>query len=406
MEEKNILIAEDNHVLRSAIRAFMEGQGYISIEAGDGSEAWRLFQQHQPDLVITDLRLPGLDGLELLERVYTHSPHVPVIIVSGQGTMDDVVFALNRGAFEYIQKPVRDMTIIHHAVKKALQHSYLVQKNIEYVENLEHLIAEKTAELREQNIKLQEEIRERKNVEKLIEHAKREWESTIDALPDMIALLDRNYRIIRLNKAMARAIGLTLAEAIGQKCYKLLLDTDAPPDFCPHTIMLEEGSSYTTEIYEERLGGYLEISVAPYRGPDGAIIGAVHVIRDINRRKEAEQEKEKMQSQALQKHKLESVGQLASGIAHEINTPMGAIRASISNISNALNASGNSLVNIAHLITKGYFPRLLSPISAAMAEPTRPATTSPTNTGPSSLVIDSPTRPPIRLSALNTRKAW
>ncbi len=321
MEEKLILIAEDDDVLRSAMQDFMQGNGYVFLETDNGTEAWRLFQENEPDVVVTDLRLPGIDGLELLEKIYVNAPHIPVIIVSGQGTVDDVVYALNKGAFEYIQKPIRDMTIILHAVRKALQHSYLVRKNLEYVENLERLINEKTAELQKQNQKLQEEIKERKRAERLIEHAKREWESTIDALPDMIALLDRDFRIIRLNKAMAKAMGMEPKDTIGHKCYQLLLGVDIPPEFCPHVKLLEDGNSYVTEIFEERLGGYFEISVAPYKDADGTVLGAVHVIRDINKRKAVEHEKERIQSQALHKQKLESVGQLAAGIAHEINTP-------------------------------------------------------------------------------------
>ncbi len=94
-----------------------------------------------------------------------------------------------------------------------------------------------------------------------------------------------------------------------------------PPDYCPHTQLLEDHKIHRVEIYEERLGGYCEVIVTPYLDSDGVLIGSVHIIRDINEQKKAEHEKEKIQSQLLHAQKLASVGRLAAGIAHEINTP-------------------------------------------------------------------------------------
>ncbi len=321
MEKKNILIAVKDGGLVSSLESLMDERGYRFLVTQNGFEAWELFQEYRPALVIADLSLDGLSGLELLERIYVNVPEIPVILVGEHCTTKDILTALERGAFEFIEKPVRNINIVQYIVKKALEYSSLIRKNLEYIDDLERLVEKKTLELQEQNRKLEEEIKERKKAEFLTEHAKREWKSTIDALPDMIALLDRNYSIIRMNRSMAQTIKLSPDEAVGRKCYREIHGTDRPPDYCPHKRLLKDGKSHSVEIFDEGLGGYHEINVVPYFDADGTIIGSVHVIRNINTRKKIELEKERIQTQLLQKHKLESVGQLAAGIAHEINTP-------------------------------------------------------------------------------------
>lgn len=321
MEEKTILIVAKDNALRKAMRTCMEDRGYVFIKADNGATAWRLFKEEEPDLVITYLYILKMDGMELLERIYVESPDIPVIVVSDRGTGENNVHALQKGAFAYIAEPVQNMTLLQHTVKKALDYSYLIKQNLTYIERLEQIVTEKTAALKEETRKLRKEIKERKAAERLIEHAKREWESTIDALPDMVALLDKDYRIIRMNKAMARLRDLLPHAVVGERCCEYMHGTYEPPDFCPHSLLLKDGKPHTVEIYDKTLGGYNEISAVPYRDSNGTLMGSVHVVRNINKRKAAEKAKEKMQVQRLQAQKLESVGQLAAGIAHEINTP-------------------------------------------------------------------------------------
>lgn len=114
------------------------------------------------------------------------------------------------------------------------------------------------------------------------------WGSTFDSMPDLIAILDDKYRIVRANKAMAARLGLKPEECIGLTCYRALHGTSSPPSFCPHRLLIEDGLEHTAEIFEERLGGYFILSVSPLYNSKGKIIGSVHVARDINERKKAE----------------------------------------------------------------------------------------------------------------------
>jgi PAS domain S-box-containing protein len=313
--DTTILYAEDDPLLRRSIATYLDNCGFRVLEAENGLVAWQIFQQERPDLVLTDLRMPVMDGFKFLAKVIADSPDTPIIILSGVGTMDDVIEALHIGAWDYLTKPIADMSILSHAIKKALEREKMLRDSRNYQQILEHTVMERTQ-------KLEGELKERKKIERLVIKAKQEWERTMNAMPDLIALLDINQRMIRVNKTMAAAIGLTPAEAIGQQCYLCMHSKRCPPEQCPHLQMLADGRPHTIEIYEERLGGTFEIIVVPrYDSDNTTLIGSIHIARNITARKEAEKEQKKLQSQLLHAQKLESVGQLAAGIAHEINTP-------------------------------------------------------------------------------------
>jgi PAS domain S-box-containing protein len=132
------------------------------------------------------------------------------------------------------------------------------------------------------------DITERKQTEESLQRAKEDWERTFDAVPDLIAVLNKHYRIVRVNKAMAARLGVIPAECIGLKCYEAVHGTSEPPLYCPHRQLIKDGLEHTAELYEERLGGYFAVSVSPLFGPGGELIGSVHVCHDITERKLAE----------------------------------------------------------------------------------------------------------------------
>ena len=89
--------------------------------------------------------------------------------------------------------------------------------------------------------------------EEMIIFAKQEWERTFDSIPDLIAILDKDYRIARVNNSMARVLGVEPAELVGKTCYKIIHGTKQPPAECPHTKLCSDGCEHTNEIYEEQI---------------------------------------------------------------------------------------------------------------------------------------------------------
>lgn len=117
------------------------------------------------------------------------------------------------------------------------------------------------------------DITERKKVEQELWHAKNDWERTFNSVPDFIAILDNQYRIVRANRAMAQQLGVTPEKAVGLICYQCVHGLDNPPDFCPHKLTVEDGKEHTAEVHEPRLGGYFLVTTTPLRDEKGIMIG-------------------------------------------------------------------------------------------------------------------------------------
>jgi PAS domain S-box-containing protein len=133
------------------------------------------------------------------------------------------------------------------------------------------------------------DVTEKRRVEKAITRAKREWEHTFDAVPDLVAILDEGFRIVRLNKPMADRLGMDVRDAVGKVCHEVIHGTDAPPCECPHRKMWEDGREHACEMYEPRLGGTFMVSASPIYDEHGKLMGTVHVARDVTERKLAEE---------------------------------------------------------------------------------------------------------------------
>ncbi|MBU3916555.1 response regulator [bacterium] len=149
-----ILVIEDESTIRESISEFLEDRNYTVLTAENGRVGIEIFQKERPDLVLTDLRMPEVDGLEVLQKIRDISPNTPLIVISGTGDINDSILALKSGAWDYILKPVVDMSIIIIAIDKALERALLLLENQAYQENLEILVRERTEELEKANTHL------------------------------------------------------------------------------------------------------------------------------------------------------------------------------------------------------------------------------------------------------------
>jgi PAS domain S-box-containing protein len=134
-------------------------------------------------------------------------------------------------------------------------------------------------------ISINRDITERKQAEAAIIQAKEEWERTFDAVPDLISILDKDHRIVRVNKAMAELMANPCEEVVGHTCYKTVHGMDEVPDFCPYAKVLATKQPATAVV--EELGLILDVAVSPLFGPDGQLQGGVHIARDVTERQRA-----------------------------------------------------------------------------------------------------------------------
>jgi len=134
-----ILTIEDDPAIRNGIVTYLEDSGFEMLEAGDGIAGLELFRREHPDAVLCDLRLPGMDGLDVLATIIGESPDTPVVVVSGITVVSDAVQALRLGAWDYVTKPVHDMGVLENTLHRVLERVELLRENREYREHLEVL---------------------------------------------------------------------------------------------------------------------------------------------------------------------------------------------------------------------------------------------------------------------------
>ena len=132
-----LLIIDDDEVVRASLAAYLEDSGFSVLQASNGQQGLQVFERDQPDLVICDLRMPQMGGLELIRQVTELAPQTPVIVVSGAGVMNDAVEALRLGAADYLIKPLEDLAVLEHSVRRALDRARLLVENQRYREKLE-----------------------------------------------------------------------------------------------------------------------------------------------------------------------------------------------------------------------------------------------------------------------------
>lgn len=132
-----ILMIDDEQLLLEVLTAFLEDSGFEVTQALDGQTGLDLIRQEPPDLVLCDLRLPGMDGLQVLAAVTRDYPDLPILVVSGLGGMSDAIQALKLGAWDYVTKPIEDMAMLEHAIAHALERARLRRENREHRLHLE-----------------------------------------------------------------------------------------------------------------------------------------------------------------------------------------------------------------------------------------------------------------------------
>ncbi|MFT6914917.1 MAG: diguanylate cyclase (GGDEF)-like protein/PAS domain S-box-containing protein [Motiliproteus sp.] len=192
-----ILTIDDEPVIRNSFSYYLEDLDYRVLQAENGEQGIAQIEEARPDLVLVDLRMPGIDGLDVLRWVNANTPLMPVIVVSGTGVIGDVIEALTLGAWDYLLKPVQDLEMMRLAIERVLEKVQLRQQGTGYQRRLEQEVAQRTLELQSAN---------------------RELAIAASAFNthDAILITDAEGHIIRANSSMELLTGYSQAEMGGQ----------------------------------------------------------------------------------------------------------------------------------------------------------------------------------------------
>lgn len=144
---ERIVVVDDTQYVQNTIARLLGHLGFTTYRASDGVEGLAAIREHAPALVLCDLRMPNLDGLALLATARQEFPDLPVIVMSGEGLVQDAIDALKLGAWDYIPKPI-DLGVLEHAIDKSLERAALLEQNRRYRSELETLNHELRASLK------------------------------------------------------------------------------------------------------------------------------------------------------------------------------------------------------------------------------------------------------------------
>ncbi len=160
------------------------------------------------------------------------------------------------------------------------------------------------------------DITERKHLEEELRQAAEEWQATFDSITDLVSIQDKDFKLVRVNKAYADTFGMKPEELIGKTCYEVVHGRDKPVPDCPHLKTLETKEASISDFFEPHLGIHLEVVTSPVFTKEGEVIAIVHLAKDVTERKRTEE--------AL--HELDRMkAEFISNVSHELRTPLHSI---------------------------------------------------------------------------------
>ena len=136
-----ILVVDDKQMMRDSVGTTLQRAGFTIVAAGDGAAALSMVARHRPAAVITDLKMPEMDGLELLTKLRQVDADLPVVLMTAYGSVHDAVSAMKRGAFDFVQKPFEGDQLVM-VIRRAVEHRGLIQENAALKSNARTLVEE------------------------------------------------------------------------------------------------------------------------------------------------------------------------------------------------------------------------------------------------------------------------
>lgn len=246
-----ILIIDDEAVLRKQLKRTLSLYDHEIYTASSGRDGIAKFNIEKPDVIVLDIKMPGMDGIEVLTKIKEISSKVEVIMVTGHGGVETAIEALKLGAFRYLTKPV-DCDDLQLGIVLALERQSLKLDVARHVNTLEKMVTE--------------------------------WETTFNAIHDMISIHDRDFKIVKVNQTFADAYQMTPEQLIGKDYSEITANIKKQHISCDcgriyNNLNTREPGRF--QIYDPCLESDLEISISPLTNNQNQFEGSVHVARRL-----------------------------------------------------------------------------------------------------------------------------
>lgn len=311
-----ILLADDDAQLRSLLSAYLGAQGWSVTSVSTGEDAIRLIATRPFDVIVTDVRMPGASGLDVLRAVRSQLRHSQVVLMTGYRSLSAAIEAVNQGAFAYIEKPF-SLVELREKVIQAFRAKTKIENEEHKRQELETLVEEKEEEL--------SLLRERSK-------------AILEQMPLFIVLLDNSGTLKDANEKFFSAFGSHRTEAVSKPLCVALGCPLARAGPCSEPCDLWEAflkaaldgrpsGKFTFRLPFAPLTGrgrtIFEVNIVPLpikgHSPQGPKEFAL-IMEDVTKEKN-------MEVQLLHSSRLASLGEMATGIAHELSQPLNAISA-------------------------------------------------------------------------------
>lgn len=342
-----ILSVDDKQENLYLLEALFKGHGFEVDSVANGAEALEALAARPYDLVLSDILMPVMDGFELCRRVKSDPRWriMPFVFFTATYTgPQDEALALKIGASRFVQKPcepdllmsiIQDVltssqeVVIPSVVEPAPEQEVLKLYNQRLIRKLEQKM-----------LQLEQEVLARQKAEESIRQSEKNYRLLFSSIRDAILVSDTSRSIMNCNQAFVDLFGYLLEEIAGRST-RLLYETDAEFQRLGQEIQSladQPANTYTTR-FSKKDGSVFpaEVNLFLLRDEEGIFSGFIALIRDITEQARAEERQKLLESQLLQAQKLESIGRLAGGVAHDYNNMLSVI---LGNAQIALNRIG------------------------------------------------------------------
>ena len=214
--EENILLVDDEEGIRKVLGISLMDLGYQVFTAADGEEALSVFRKHQPPIVLTDIKMPRMDGIDLLQQIKAESPDTEVIMLTGHGDMELAIKCLKLEATDFITKPIND-DVLEIALKRAHDRIGMRTQLRVYTENLETMVQEQAARLinNERQAAVGQAMEGLSTVLRDIAGDLNTGINYFNELPCFVSIHNRNREIIAVNSLYRERLGDHVGQATG-----------------------------------------------------------------------------------------------------------------------------------------------------------------------------------------------
>lgn len=279
--KETVLVADDEEDIRDLLALLLMDLGFQVIKAGDGSSALSLFQEVRPSIVLTDIKMPGMDGIQLLKRVKAEDKDVEVIMISGHGDLSLAIESLKYEAADFITKPIDD-TLLAHALQKAQEKIHLKRDLRAYTENLENLVHEKSIKL----VELERQIAASQVLELLSSGRKVIAErlagpESFPEIPYFISMHNNRLEVVTSNELYRQKFG----HRAGARSWDIYKGSDADKRDCPAARAVSGRAAYQAPCTAVAADGSefpVMVYAAPIAGRDDQIQLVLEIGADIS----------------------------------------------------------------------------------------------------------------------------